>query len=162
MSISEIARDEHTARVKACLENIDEAIDSCENGEAGAVLRDLVATILRIIRKDVCDIGAYVVELPPTDPSARLQELSTAWGVPASELGATIGVPQSSLEVWLHAFDDQNFMRIIAEFLLFQPIGCGELEYAPGSLTEVIAGKAMLLHDESRGGAYPKRIYANE
>lgn len=96
MGISEIARDEHTARVKACVENIDEAIDSCENGEGEAVLRDLVATILRIIRKDVRDIGAYVVELPPP---ARLQELSVAWGVPASELGATIGVPQSSLEV---------------------------------------------------------------
>ena len=150
MSISETARDEHTARVKACLENIDDAIQNCEDGEGTAVLRDLVAMILRIIRKEVKDIGDYVSLLPP---NARIQELSTAWGVPASELGATIGVPQSSLEVWLHAFDDQNFMRIIAEFLLFQPIGCGELEYAPGSSTEVIAGKAMLLHDESRGGA---------
>ena len=95
-------------------------------------------------------------------PNARIQELSAAWGVPARELGKTIGVPQSSLEVWLHAFDDPNFVRIVAEFLLFQPIGDGELDYPVGSSTEVIAGKAMLIHDESRGGAYPKRIYPNE
>lgn len=159
MSISETARDEHANRIETCLQNIDEAIENCEDGEGTAVLRDLVAMILRIIRKDVKDIGDYVSQLPP---NTRIKELSAAWGVPAHELGKTIGVPQSSLEVWLHAWDDQNFMRIIAEFLLLQPIGYGELEYAPGSSTEVIAGKAMLIHDESRGGAYPKRIYPNE
>lgn len=155
MAISETSRNEHARRVKACLDNIDEVITCCQEGEGTVVLRDLVVTILRTIRNDVNDIGGYVSNLPP---NAHLQKLSTAWEVPVSELGEAIGVSQSSLELWLQAIDNQNFIDIIVNLLEYDT-SHKDTEFPRILLESIRSGETMILGNASREGFVPKPLY---